>query len=225
MRNFMTDSEILAASKLDEIATSKAHALGEKIAKYSDLVVDTVRVVVCELAFRWYLPFALKFQVGDHNALRQLLDDCWQSVNGKKSFPLPDFVQDQLDDAAIDTDDWDHPSAVDAVAALCVIDSSIGRSSKSLDHVVALINGLELLFRSDVKQMIDSCAASDALLENVACSVQAGTTLIPIEEDLEKVLEMAEKFGSDPSQFVSLVRQSLTKSKGSGSNGTYLSHK
>ena len=45
MGTIFTESEMLSAGKLDEVAKAKAAAFGDKIAKYSNLVIDAFRLL------------------------------------------------------------------------------------------------------------------------------------------------------------------------------------
>lgn len=208
MRNILTDSEILAASRMDDVAIAKATQLGNRIQDVSDSVIDLFRVAVCELAFRQYLPFARKFQAGNPQALRQLLDGFWLAIETKMPFPSSETCQEQLGAAAIDLESWSHSSATDAAMALCVIDATVGEASRALGRNATLVAGLESLFGFGVKKMIDDCLLSGGDLVSLAESVESGATPVLFENDFRKVLEEVD-LGGDASESVSLVRTHL----------------
>lgn len=205
MRNILTDSEILAASRLDDAAIAKAKLLGESIQEGSDSVTDVLRVVVCELAFRQYVPFALKFQAGNPQVLRQLLDGFWLAIESKMPFPSPDACQEQLGIAAIDLESWSNSSATDAAMALCVFDITVGQASSATGRGTTLVAGLESLFGFGVKKMIDDCLLSGGDLVSLAESVESCATPVLFENDFRKVLEVVDLDG-DASELISLVR-------------------
>lgn len=208
MRLVMTDDEVESAARLDKFAKTRACGLAQAFAKLPASIVDIVRVWVCELALRSYIPFASKFRAGNSQALRELLDACWAAIDTNTSFPAPLWVQARLNSADFDADDWDHRTASDAVAGLCIIDACFAAQ----DRVEALCCGLEHVFSWETKKMIDHCADTDGVLSDLAVSVESGAVLIPIEQSIVAGFHIAERVGNCPEKFADWVRELLSNS-------------
>lgn len=212
MRLVMTDDEVESAARLDKFAKARACGLAQAFAKLPASIVDIVRVWVCELALRSYTPFASKFRAGNSQALRELLDAWWAAIDTNTSFPAPLWVQARLNSADFDADDWDHRTASDAVAALCIIDACFGSTDSAQDRVEALRCGLEHIFSWETKKIIDHCAETDGVLSDLAVSVESGAVLIPVEQAIVAGFHIAERVGNYPEKFADWVRESLSNS-------------
>ena len=198
----MTDDEIVSATRLDELATKKASSLGRHFSKFPDSVVDAIRLLVCELAFKSYSSFSTRFHAGNSNALRQMLDALWLSLISKNSFQDSNFVQSHLNDAEIQEEDWDVPSASDAVVSLCIFEACLRDAQTFQERLLALEDGIGIQIRHAIKKQIDECATTGGLLSELADSIESGMRLIPTEESLLTTLHRAKEFEDDPEHFV-----------------------
>lgn len=210
MGRVMTDGEIASAAQLDRYAIERAAKVAEAAAEFSTVTVDAVRVLVCELAFRLYLPFSTKFRAGNSHALRDLLDACWSSIEANVAFPTPGWVKAQLNSADFDSEYWDQSTASDAVAGLCIFDACFDDSASAQGGVEALRRGLEQIFLWEIQKMIDRCAETDRALEDLAKAIESGVELISCEQSIVTGLEIAKREEYCSKQFADFVRQSLS---------------
>lgn len=213
MRTHMTENEIDLASELDELAIVKASSLGAQFAKFSDLVIDTARLLVCELAFEQYLSFATRFHTGNSNTLRKLLDAFWLSLTLKSPFQDSNYVKNHLDEAEIQEGDWDDPSAGDAAAALCIIEACLREANTSEDRVLALEDGIGVSLKNEIKKQIDECIKSGGAISDLSGSIESGSVLLQVETALISVLQKAEKFNDVPEKFVNFIHGSINQHK------------
>lgn len=209
MRVLMSELEMVAAERLDNIARERVIYLIKQFESLPTLAVDIVRLIVCELAFQLYLPFVNRFSVGDKMALRQLLDRAWLSLTESEEFPDVAFVQARLNDAEFTEDDWDDLSAADAVAAICIIDACLGDLGGNSNHSATLASGMEMLFVHEVKKMIDDCARANEALEELAVSIESGKVVIAGEQLLLSVLKSASSFENNSDQFLGWAIQNF----------------
>lgn len=197
MRTVMTEEEVAAASKLDDLAKIEAGDLASGFERFDPLVVDTARLFVCELAFQQYQTFAEKFDSGNSAALREMLDECWRCNSEGAQLPSVEQIRLWLDRAEIDEEDWDHPSAGDAGAALCAIDACL--AYPGTDRIDALRTGLESLLLHSVKRTIDEQVETGGAVEELLHQVQSqNQTVSPfLSQQVRTVLEAAQRFSGN----------------------------
>lgn len=210
MGRVMTDDEMASAAQLDKYAKERAAKVAEAAAELSPAAINTVRVLVCELAFLMYLPFSTKFRAGNSHALRELLDACWSSIEANMAFPTRDWVKTQLSGADFDSEDWSQVTASDAEAGLCIFDTCLGDSASAQDGVGTLRRGLEEIFLWETQRMIDHCAETDCAVADLVDSIKSGLVLISSEQSMVAGLEIVKREGNCREQFAELVRQSLS---------------
>lgn len=203
----MTDDEVMASFMVDEFAMTRASEMASQVENLDFRVIDAVRVYLCELCFKEYLVFSNKFNVGDAIALRKLLDECWERIHQGASLPLPESVRDILNSAEFDWEDWDHPLAGKAVAALCIMDASLVQSIGA--RLAGLRAGLEALMWNVAHDLIDRAGADDSLV-TLPQALKSGAVLFPVGQPLVTVLEAAQSAGNSPETFAKWAHKSIT---------------
>lgn len=207
MRYVMTDNEVSLVFDLENFVDQKASQLCAPFFESAPEVIDAIRILVCEYAFRAYVPFAKRFNAGNSAVLRNLLDKLWECIDKGMSFPDAESIQSRLNEAGFDYDDWSHESASDAVAAICIFETCLSFSESSSDRFAALNAGASLLFRAEVHHTISNCAVANGELATLAESVKSGAVMIAIEQELMAALSNTKEFMKTPNLFVKLIRE------------------